>query len=408
MVEVWLPYGETEVYVSAEITDILGEVKPNEVEPQFTPQKIISDSLSNPIGTPTIEKFFSRECDVAISIDGMVSPFLSASVLKEIISRFSESTNQRHKTTVLIGAGPNVRSDYKLFNYLKGHDELRSLHIINCGNSDLNYRTLGVTKNRTPINVHSLFMDSDIKIAIGELRLDVFTGLTGSFTSLIPGITSQETIEANRRLYFKGVEPGKITENPIMDDALEIVSKVGVNYSINLVTNHSDHLLSAYSGDMNKSWRMTVENHSKSFESSPKKNADIVVVSAGGSKYDFNLYNASWALLSADKAVKRNGTIILIAECKDGMGPVGFTRLTHINILSELERRYQLGTEMVHLVKSIANNKRLILVSALPSYFVEPLGFETAGTANEGYELALSGRRKNTVFIPFGCSTVIK
>jgi nickel-dependent lactate racemase len=408
MVEIWLPYGETEVYVSAEIRNIIGEVKPNEAEPESPPQKIISDSFSNPIGSPSIDKFFSKDCDVAISVDGMVSPSLSANALTEIIGRLNESTNQRHTTNVLIGAGPNVRPDYKLFNNLKEHDELRNLQIINCGKSGLEYKSLGVTKNRTPININSLFMDSEIKIAIGELRLDVFTGLTGAFTSIIPGVTNQETIQANRKLYFKGVEPGKITENPIMDDAFEIASKVGLNYSINLVTNRSDQLLSAYSGDMHQSWRMTVENHSRRFESSPNNNADIVVVSAGGSKYDFDLYNASWALLSADQVVKRNGTIILIAECKEGMGPVGFTRLTHINILSELERRYQFGAEMVHLVKSIAKNKRLILVSALPSYFVEPLGFETAGTANEGYELALSGRRKKTVFIPFGCSTVIK
>ena len=156
MVEVWLPYGETEVYVSVEIKNILGELKPNEAEPKFTPQKIISDSLSNPIGTPSIEKFFHKKCDIAISVDGMVSPSVSTSVLKEIISRLNESTNQRHKTTVLIGAGPNVRSDSKLFNYLKEDDELRNLHIINCGNSGLNYRTLGVTKNQTPININSL------------------------------------------------------------------------------------------------------------------------------------------------------------------------------------------------------------------------------------------------------------
>ena len=119
MVEVWLPYGETEVYVSAEIKNIIGEAKPNEAEPKSPAQKIISDSLSNPIGTSSLEKFFSKECNVAISVDGTISPSISTIVLKEIISRLNESTNQRHSTTILIGDGPNVRPNSKLFSNLK-------------------------------------------------------------------------------------------------------------------------------------------------------------------------------------------------------------------------------------------------------------------------------------------------
>lgn len=407
MVEVWLPYGETEVYVSAELKDILGEAKPSEDKPTLPAQKIISDALSNPIGTPTIDQFFSNKNNMAISLDGTIPVNIATTVVAELINKVNEVTSQQHKTTILIGGGPNVRANSQLLPPLQDQNELRNVQIIDCGKINQNYEELGVTKNCTPIKINSLFLDSNIKIAIGEVRLDVFNGLTGAFTSIIPGISSLETIEANRKLYFKGVTPGNITENPIIDDAFEIVSKVGVHFSVNLVTNNSDHLLSAYTGDMMKSWNKAVKN-SRSYESSPKKNADIVVVSAGGIKYDFDLYNASWALLSANEVAKRHGTIVLIAECRDGMGPLGFTRFAHIDILSELERRYHLGTEMIHLVKSIAKNKRLILVSALPSYFVEPLGFETAGTANEGYELALSGRRKKTVFIPFGCSTLIK
>jgi nickel-dependent lactate racemase len=408
MVEVWLPYGETEVHVSVEAKNISDEVRSRDEQPKFNANELVSNALSNPINVSTFERLLDQKRSIALSIDGTISPFISTTVLSELIRRLTKHSIPRNNVTIVIANGTRTESNPKLLSALHGNKEFEQVKIVENNGDNLSFKKLGLTKNHTPIEISTLFTDSTVKIAIGEVSLDAYTGFTGAYTSIFPGLASQKTIEANRKHYFKGATPGKIHQNLMKEDAFEIVNKVGIDYSINLVTNNVGHLLSVYTGEMEQSWVMALDNYGGSFESSIRKNADIAVVSAGGIKHDFDLYNASWALISANKSVKRNGTIILIAECREGLGPFGFARLTHINILSELERRYQLGSEMIHLIKSIGKSKRLILVSALPGYFIEPLGFEAADTAIEGYELAQNSRGRKTVFIPYGCSTIIK
>jgi hypothetical protein len=55
------------------------------------------------------------------------------------------------------------------------------------------------------------------------------------------------------------------------------------------------------------------------------------------------------------------------------------------------------------MIKRVTRSQRVILVSALPSYLVEPLGFESARTVNQAYEMATGGRRaRRTYVLPHG------
>ena len=76
--------------------------------------------------------------------------------------------------------------------------------------------------------------------------------------------------------------------------------------------------------------------------------------------------------------------------------------------MSEFERRFSLGAEALQMLKRILRNNRVILVSALPGYLVEPLGVEVARTANEAYERVVRSRRgRKTLVVTYGCSTIL-
>jgi hypothetical protein len=100
--------------------------------------------------------------------------------------------------------------------------------------------------------------------------------------------------------------------------------------------------------------------------------------------------------------------VILLAECRDGLGAEAFTRLAKVTEASEFERRYMCGAEALQMFKRVTGIQRVILVSALPSYLVEPLGFESSKTANKAYEMALDGRRSRSTFVvPHGSTLKI-
>jgi nickel-dependent lactate racemase len=56
---------------------------------------------------------------------------------------------------------------------------------------------------------------------------------------------------------------------------------------------------------------------------------DVVITSAAGYPLDTTFYQAVKGLTAALPVVKRGGTIILTAECREGLGSPEFTQLVH-------------------------------------------------------------------------------
>jgi hypothetical protein len=66
-----------------------------------------------------------------------------------------------------------------------------------------------------------------------------------------------------------------------------------------------------------------------------------------------------------------------------------------------------LGAKAVYLIKSTLRSNEVVLVSALPNYLAEPLGFGVERTANDALEAVSSRRRgRKTLVVTHGCSTI--
>ncbi len=68
-----------------------------------------------------------------------------------------------------------------------------------------------------------------------------------------------------------------------------------------------------------------------------------------------------------------------------------------------------LGARAVYAIKSaLRGNNEVILVSALPAYLAEPLGFTVERTANAAFQRVLERRRnRRTLVVTHGASSVI-
>jgi hypothetical protein len=190
---------------------------------------------------------------------------------------------------------------------------------------------------------------------------------------------------------------------------MEACELAGVDLALNLVTDGWGRIASAASGGVEPSWKAAVERLGDTPKLSAEADADIIVVSSGGDRFDFDLYNAVWALQGIAPLVKRGATIIFLAECTQGLGAEGLESLAQVDTLGELRRRYVLGARAVYAIKSaLRGNNELILVSALPAYLAEPLGFTVERTANAAYQRVMDRRRnRRTLVVTHGASSVI-
>lgn len=408
MVDCWLPYGDTEVYVSVELESLLEIAELMEVEPEKTATEILTDALMEPSGM-TLEELVEPGVDVAIAVDIYSSPQAVTQALTQLTRMLVELIVPKDRITILLGNGESEKENHILRDAIKNTPDLKDIQLIDHNRSTTNLIDLGETIKGTPVEINKLYHEAKLKIAVGETRIDNLAGYAGAHSSIVPGLASAKTIQTYRKTYFDTeVSPGAIELNPIKEDILEAVAKTGIDFAINLVTNKEGRIIAAHGGAYEETWGKAINSLADKPEITTEGGADIVIVSAGGAPYDQSLYPALWALRNARKAAKRNGTIVLLAQCVQGLGAEAFTQLARVNDISEIKRRYMYGAETLALLKETQKNNRVILVSALPGYLVDSLEIDSARTANEAYQRAIQSRRgRKTIVIPHGSQSIL-
>jgi nickel-dependent lactate racemase len=407
LVECWLPYGDTEVYLTVNIRDLLGIAEPINIEPHASPRELITNSFSNLKSPKKLEDLLNPDSDVCIVVDGATNSKAAVEVLSFLVDQLVNLIVPKEKITVIIANGIRERSSKNILNEIKKSENLKGVNFTEHTKSSSIFSEVGTTHQGTLVQISKTFTEAKIKIAIGETNIDNYTGFSGAHTAVIPGLASEKTIEDNRRFFFKGeLKPGVIELNSIKEDIFEAVKMLNIDLAINLIVNYKGKMCGITVGSLEESWGQSIYELDASYNINVESDPDIVVISAGGNRYDFNLYNSIGALKTASKIIKKGGSIILLAECAEGLGVDAFTNMSRIEQLPEIERRYKLGAEAVYILKSTIQKAEVTLVSSLPKYIVDQLGIQVARTVNNAYEKTIENRRgKRTLIIPYGCST---
>ena len=289
MVDCWLPYGETEVYVSVEMDQLLGILKPDKIDPEKTSTEILSEAFTEPVGKK-LDELLTGETTVAIAVDNYASPQAVVQALRELVRNLVELIIPSDRITVILGNSENEKNRSKIRAAIEDTSDLRNITVTDHNHTTSTLVDLGTTHRGTPIKVNSRYHSASLKIALGETRVDQYTGFSGAHSAVIPGVVSAETLIANRKLYLdEDVSPSVIELNPIKEDVIEAVRMTGIDFAVNLVTNEEGRILAAYTGGFEETWGRAINSLSGHYETSSEENADITLVSAGGLPYDQSL-----------------------------------------------------------------------------------------------------------------------
>ncbi|MBS7638322.1 DUF2088 domain-containing protein [Candidatus Bathyarchaeota archaeon] len=406
MVECWLPYGKTEIHITIPIQDLIGILEPKFDQPLEDFSTPLEKAITEAFEGEAAEK--ARGGQVAIAIDGTLNPSLAASASSKVVERLRMGGASPDKIILIIGNGWGRHSDPQLIEALRAQPPLKDLKIYEHTRRTVELTALGTTKRGTMVSINSHFASAQLRIVIGETHPDALTGFKGPQEVLIPGISSLKTIEMNRiRALGEVPGPGKVEGNQLLEDVMEAAKMAAVDLAVNMVSSPHGGLLGVYAGDLQEVWRRALSDFGGVFRVRVENRPEILVLSAGGFKHDRDLYSAIWALSAAKDMAERGFSIILAAECSEGLGVEGLRTLSKMEKIEELRRSYTLGAEAVHLLKSTLRKSQVHIVSALPRSYLEPLGLKPHRTANDALTSAVEGRRgRKTLVIPRGCITI--
>lgn len=267
--------------------------------------------------------------------------------------------------------------------------------------------------NGTPVTVNRLLSVSDVRIAVSAIVPDVYTGATGGFSPILPGSSGLATVLRHRHLYMEGPFGLCSIDSPVVTDMRECSEMVGMDLIVNVVLDWQGSPVRVLAGEPS-CWEDGVNTLRQLSRVPLRRKADITVVGAGGHPSDRTLYDAADALVAGMAVTRRNGAIVLVAECPEGVGPSGFIDTVGGCSSSEAvatlaRRRFRIGMEKAALFWRVLEHMRIVIVSTIDDSIVDAdLHCSPAHSVEEAMEIAqrLVGEHMRTAVLPAGNSTL--
>lgn len=401
LVDVWLPYGNAEVCLRIPTGSFLGMIKPHERKGAENPQEEIERSLREPTGTKTLSEIAKPGDKISIAVDGTEDASLSLLMLKPILKELSEAGVKKSDITVIKGYDP-LGIDAKKISTDFGNDEaLKEVEVIdhNCESEDSVY--VGETSFGTKVHLNRTFAESKIKVLAGFLEPHPYAGYSGGRDCVLPGVSNVETIQHNLSMVTNSkARPGLLEGNPVHEDMVEAARLAGVDFTLNVVRNSDWEIVQAFAGDLDGAFSNAVSFADELYKIPVDGRADVVFASAGGLPFDASLYESCKGISNALEAAKRNGVLVLVAECSGGIGNGTFhewmAKSKELKRAEEsLKERFTAGGYIAYSLMRALEKVEMILVSILPDYYAfEVFRLKTARTVNEALRYALDASKK--------------
>lgn len=416
LVDVWLPYGKTEVCVNIPARSYLGSIEPKEKTGVPDAEAEIKRALNDPIGAKKLSEIAGPDSRVAIVVDDATRRTPSHLMVPPILKELEGAGVKLENVTVIFGCGTHRPVSNEEAVIILGEDTVKRVKTIShdCRAPDLVY--IGTTaKHGTKVYVNKVFAEADVKILTGDVCFHYYAGYGGGRKSVLPGVSGEDTISANHSMILHpNARTGVLDGNPVHEDMVEAAKLAKVDFILNIVTNSRNEVVRAFAGDLEGAFYEGVKAVDEMYRVPVDRRADIVVVSPGGYPSDLNLFQAYKGIDSALNVVKRGGVIILVAECSEGHGNQVFyewmTKFKDLDAVEkQIKRKFILGGHKAYYLLKALQKTQIILVSVMPDYYATNVfKLKTARTVNEALNQAfkIMGDKAKVWCMPYGNFTL--
>ena len=392
MTVVNIPYANEILRLRVPDRNFLMLALPKEIPGSSSPELEVKRAVLNPINAEPLRNVARGKKTVAIVVDDATRPVPTNLILPPILEELHEAGIHRENITIIFATGlhrPVTREEaYRLLG-AKVAERYRWISH-NADSDDLVY--LGTTSRGTPLYINRLYVESDLKLLIGDIMLHYYAGFGGGGKSILPGIAGRETIIKNHSMMFHpNAKPGVYKGNPVCEDIMEAAKIVGTDFVVNVVLNSRREIVKVFAGELESVFLAGIDLAKKMYMVEIPQQADIVIVSPGGHPFDINLYQAHKALFFAEQATRLGGVIMLVAACPEGAGNELFKewmiRMRGVpadeamrRIESELKKNFVIGPHKAYYIIRATSRYRIYIKTEIGAeevadiYRMHPMG----------------------------------
>lgn len=418
-----LKYGHDYIDFSLDSGDMISTIKSKNFE-DSTEEEVILSALKNPVDSARLRYMVKKNEKICIIVSDVTRAWQRMDIyLPYIIEELKYAGVPDENIIFLCATGSHRKQSEQEKKKIMGDLYSRFTFIEHDCTDEKSLVYLGDTSFNTPVKVNKVAMECDHIILTGAIVFHDLAGWSGGRKSLIPGIAGYDTIMSNHGLALKEkvgegiretVTCGNFKDNIVHLDMEEGANMIKPSFLFNVIIGDNGSIVEAVAGNYVKAHRIGCKKVTDRFAVDIEKKADLVLASCGGYPKDMNLYQGSKGLINSAKAVKKNGWVILLAQCEEGIGHPEVEEVIRdfdSNIERELYVRnnYSISRYSGYLITKTIENFNTILVSGIDEKILENSNITVVKTIEEALEIFYKNYNKNTFdyyIIPDGGSTM--
>jgi nickel-dependent lactate racemase len=415
MREIDLGYGEQSIPLTFDDRLTVLSVDPTNEKPLTDIE--IGNFLESPIASPPLDELVHPDDSVLLVVSDATRPTGSAQLVNLIVRRLIQSGVAAANLAIIFATGihrpvtPQEKVEI-LTQFIV--QRVRTLEHDAYNRDSL--VSLGITERGIPVEVNKALTEFSKTILLGGINFHYFAGFTGGRKSICPGLASADTIQRTHMLALDferggrkaGVGTGLLDGNAVHEECERVAELVRPTFGINTIVDELKRAVRVYCGDWRLAHRRGCDSYLKDHSVAIQGRGNLVIVSCGGFPHDMNLIQAHKALEMASYACNDGGSIILLAQCRDGLGRPDFLKWFESADSAALEERlvkeYEVNGQTAWSLLSKAERFHVQIVSDLREDDVRRMRMEPATSLEEAVKRA--GEYQSGFIMPRGAAVL--
>lgn len=410
-----LPYGNRKIPVRFPDGSVVAY--PRDVPGMEDISSGMRQAISEPTGSPLLRDIALGKSNAVVVINDITRPAPSGLMLDFIVQELRIAGIKEDAVTVVIATGNHRPNTMDEIEQMIGRKMAQTLRVVNHLCDDEKTLSFVVeTPSGLSLWLNSAVAESSVKVLTGLITPHHGAGYSGGRKSLVPGVAGLKTIAQHHSFPLRPYGPamGWMKGNPFHEESLKAARHVGIDFIVNVVKNWKGEVVKVVAGDMEAAHEAGVQACEQSWVHRFSDRFDIVVVTPGGFPRDINLHQSQKAMSTAELVVNKEGVIVLVTECRDGIGRFGDWLKEAKKPQDVIERFKKEGFTPEHSSKAfmcaraLADHPVIIACSGIEKAELEQMFFCSAPSAQDAIDMALNirGRHSSMLVLPYAVDCV--
>ncbi|MDR3376326.1 MAG: nickel-dependent lactate racemase [Ancalomicrobiaceae bacterium] len=289
----------------------------------------IERAFSQPIGAPPFAELAKGRASACILICDITRPVPNHLFLRPMIEKLMAAGMPAAAISVIVATGLHRPNEGAELAELVGDPwVIDTVRVENhFARDDAAHVDLGPTSRGTPVKIDRRFVEADLKIVTGLIEPHFMAGWSGGRKVIAPGVAHHETIRTFHSARFMEdplAVQCNLIGNPLHEEQLEIVAKIGAVYALNTVIDEDRDLVHVTFGEVIASHLAAVDRIAASMAVAVPRRFNTIVTSSAGYPLDKTYYQTVKGMVTPMDILEPGGTLIIASECSEGFGSAEF------------------------------------------------------------------------------------